>query len=132
MNLETPIQTVELVMAIATALMGISHIVQPGMWRAYFEKLHIMGLAGVALNGQFTIIPGLLIVTLHPVWHGPGIVLTLYGWSLLIKTGIILLAPALGLRSLEMAEGGGRRFLAAGLMLLVVSGFSAYAMLSAQ
>lgn len=130
MTLETSMQAVELVMAIATALMGISHIVQPGMWRAYFEKLHAMGLAGVALNAQFTIIPGLLIVALHPVWHGPGIVLSLYGCALLIKTGLILLAPTLGLRSLKMADGGRRKFLAAGLMLLVVSGFSTYALLS--
>jgi len=88
-----------------------------------------MGPAGVALNGQFTLIPALLIVALHPVSSGPGVVLTIYGWLLLVKTAAILLIPTFDLRSLEMAEGG-KTFLAAGVMLLAVSGFSGYALLT--
>lgn len=128
MSLETPADIVEFIMGIATGLMGLSHIAQPKLWLEYFNKLHAMGAAGVAINAQFTLIPDLLIVALHPVWSGPAIVLTIYGWLLLLKSAVILLAPSYGLRSMEMAEGG-KKCLAAGLGLLIVSGFSFYALL---
>ncbi len=36
-------QAVQALLVIPFVLMGLSHIVQPAMWRAYFTRLHAKG-----------------------------------------------------------------------------------------
>ena len=63
------------------------------------------------------------------VWSGPGVVLTLLGWALVLKGAVCFLAPERALRSLAAAgAGSGRGFIAAGLLLAGVSGVLAYAL----
>ena len=64
--------------------------------------------------------PALIIVALHQVWSGPGILLTIYGWLLLIKCIISVLVPQIGLRSLALAQKGDTSFIVAGAMLIAV------------
>jgi hypothetical protein len=65
--------------------------------------------------------PATLLVTLHQVWWGPGIVLTLYGWAQFTKVWLALLVPQIGMRSLAMAQTNGERgFIVAGVMLMLV------------
>src|SRR3712207_5638129 len=93
--------TVQLVVALGGTLAGLSHLVQPGIWRETFAWLHGLGSRGVVVRTfLFDLWPGLLIVSLHPVWTGPGAIVTVFGWLLLGKAGLSLLAPRLGLRSL--------------------------------
>lgn len=73
--------------------------------------------------------PALLIVGLHQVWSGPGIVVTVVGWLLPAKVAVGLLAPELALKSMRMAERGPRSFVPAGVGLLMVSGFAGTALL---
>lgn len=127
--LSTPAAFVEFVMLLTGAIMGLSHIVQPGMWAEYFGALAERGRAGVVTKVlQVELWPALLIVSLHQVWSGPAIVVTVVGWLMLAKVAIGLLAPDLALRSMRMAGRGGRSFIPAGIALLVVSGFAGAAL----
>lgn len=121
---------VQFVMLIACVPMGLSHIARPALWVDFFTRLHAQGTAG--LVGKVLAVelwPALVIVSLHQVWSGPGIVLTLYGWAQLAKVWLALLAPEAGMRSLAMAQTRGERgFIAGGVMLLAI-GLSAGAAL---
>jgi hypothetical protein len=112
---------VQFMMLVACAVMGVSHLVQPGMWVTFFTDLHGQGRRGVvAKTFMLELWPALLIVTLHQVWSGPGIVLTLYGWAQLTKVTIAMLLPDVGLRSLRMTQKGDNAFRIGGVMLLLV------------
>lgn len=126
----TPAAFVEFVMLLAGGIMGLSHIVQPGMWAEYFGALARRGRAGVVTKiMQVELWPALLIVSLHQVWSGPGIVVTVLGWLLLAKVAVGLLTPDLALRSMRLAEGRARSFVPAGFALVAVSGFAGAALL---
>ena len=126
----TPAAFVDLVLLLSGGLMGLSHIVQPGMWADYFAQLAGRGRAGVVTKiMQAELWPAMLIVGLHQVWSGPGIVVTVLGWLLLAKVAVGLLAPELALKSMRMAERGPRSFVPAGVGFLVVSGFAGAALL---
>ena len=128
--LDTPASFVQLAMLGLCVPMGLSHIVRPGLWVDFFTRVHAQGTAG--LVGKVLAIelwPAALIVTLHQVWWGPGIVLTLYGWAQLAKVFLALLIPEVGMRSLAMAQTKGERgFVLGGAMLMIV-GLSAGAAL---
>ena len=112
---------VQFMMVVACAIMGVSHLVRPAMWVEFFTHLHAQGIRGVVTRTfMLELWPAMLIVTLHQVWWGPGIVLTLYGWAQLAKVMISMLAPEIGLRSLKMAQMGDRAFHLGGVMLLIV------------
>ncbi len=113
-------------MGIGCILMGLSHVLQPRMWQDYFEALHRQGVAGVltkTMTWEFW--PALILVTGHQVWRGPGVILTVFGWLLLIKSAVSLLAPGIGLRSMAISRRGPRAFVSGGLFLICV-GLSAF------
>jgi hypothetical protein len=121
---------VQFVFFIACVPMGLSHIVRPALWVDFFARVHSEGTAG--LVGKVLAVelwPALILVGLHQVWWGPGIVLTLYGWAQFTKVWLALLAPEIGMRSLAMAQTKGERgFVLGGVMLMLV-GLSAGAAL---
>lgn len=128
--LDTAPSFVQFAMLVLCVPMGLSHIVRPGMWVDFFTRVHAQGTAG--LVGKVLAVelwPATLIVTLHQVWWGPGIVLTLYGWAMLAKVLLALLAPQIGMRSLAMAHTKGERGFVLGGVMLVIVGFSAGAAL---
>ena len=112
---------IEFVMLITCVLMGASHVVQPRIWSAFFEQLREKGVAGLVANSFINSVPGAVIVALHQVWAGPAVLLTMFGWLLLIKAAIGLWLPAVGLRSLNLSRHGDTAFRAAGVGLLVVA-----------
>ena len=44
---------------------------------------------------------GSIVIAFHNVWSGVSSALTLYGWALVVKGGLFLVLPSLGLKSLE-------------------------------
>jgi len=121
---------VQFVMGIGCLLMGLSHILQPGLWITYFAALREQGRVGLMTRTMlFEFWPALMIISLHQVWHGPAIILSAFGWLLLAKCTVSLLAPQLALRSLGMAHNSPRSFQAAGVGLLVIAAASAWALL---
>ncbi|RYE08282.1 MAG: hypothetical protein EOP22_13910 [Hyphomicrobiales bacterium] len=128
--LSDPPSIVQFIMLIACVPMGLSHIVRPALWIDFFARLTAMGRPGLVLKVlAVELWPALLIVSLHQVWSGPAIVLTLYGWAQFGKVWIALLFPAIGMRSMAMAEKHGARGFVAGGLLLIAVGLSAGAAL---
>ncbi len=119
---------VQLIMAATAGVMGLSHILQPKMWVDFFGRLHEQGESGVVTRVMIELWPAILIVAFHQVWSGPGIVLTIYGWMLSLKIVIGLVAPQIGVRGLAMSQGGERRFVVAGAVLLAISAFAVWAL----
>lgn len=104
-------------------VLGLSHLVQPKMWRDFFTRLHAEGPPGVVTR-TFTLElwSALVLVTFHQVWHGPELLITLYGNLLMTKIMLSMLAPAIGLRSLAMAdEKGDLGFRLAGVVLCALA-----------
>ena len=103
-------------------LMGLSHILQPDMWRSFFVHLHSLGEKGVLFRTfALELVPAIVLVTFHQVWHGLGVIITLYGIALTTKVCISLLAPSIGLRSLAMADQkGSKAFVGAGVFLIAL------------
>lgn len=113
---------VEFVMLVGCTVMGLSHIFHPKMWVDFFLGLHEQGARGVVFRTfALEFWPATMIVTLHQVWHGPGIVVTIYGWLLLAKVVLAMLVPAAGLKSLAMASRGPKAFVVAGVLLLAIA-----------
>ena len=113
---------VEGIMVLPFILMGLSHIASPNMWRSFFMHLHSMGDKGVIYRTfVLELVPAIAIVTFHQIWQGWGIIITLYGIVLMTKITLSLLFPAIGLRSLAMAEQHGKSgFITAGGVLIIL------------
>ena len=128
-ELSTPAHAIEAIMAISCLLMGISHMLRKQMWEHFFTHLQGLGTTGVVMRTfSLELWPGLLIVVLHPVWSGPGLVVTLYGWALAGKCTLSMLRPDIGLRSLGMAQKGGHSFLVAGVALCAIAACATWAL----
>ncbi len=108
-------------------IMGLSHILQPTMWRRFFLYLHGLGTTGVVLR-TFTLElgPAVLLFSFHQVWTGLPIILTIYGNLLMTKIVISMLAPEIGLRSLGLANKGNVGFQVAGVILVALGGLCFY------
>jgi UPF0716 family protein affecting phage T7 exclusion len=118
--------TVQIVMGAGCTLMGLSHVLQPRMWQDYLQALHKQGVAGVLTKTMiWEFWPALIVVAAHQVWRGPGLILTVFGWLLLIKCIVSLVAPQISLRSMAMSRRGAKAFVSGGLLLIGV-GLSAF------
>ncbi|MBC8050932.1 MAG: hypothetical protein H7X92_12430 [Chitinophagales bacterium] len=105
-------------------------MLQPVAWQEYFTALHERGASGVFTRTMtWELWPALIVVALHQVWSGPGVLLTIYGWLLLIKCTVSLLAPQVGLRSMAMAQQGPKRFVGGGGLLICIGLASAAALM---
>ena len=110
--------------ALVTCLVvGLSHVLQPKAWVEVFAALHRCGKPGAFFNGGLSLVPGAAIVAAHPVWSGPAVVLTIFGWLLVFKGALCLLVPNIALWGMARAGAGrGRKFVAGGLVMLVLVG----------
>ena len=97
------------------------------VWVAFFVALRDKGLAGVFVNGFLTLWFGSVIVVFHNVWTGLPIVLTVIGWSQIIKAAVSFIAPRLAMRSMaRVSIERAWEFQVAGVMLIGLSGVMAY------
>lgn len=114
-------------------LMGLSHILQPGLWRNYFVHLQTSSpgcTAVITRTFSLELWPALLIVVFHQVWTGPALLLTVYGHALMVKATIAMLAPRMGMRSLRMAARSDRQFQIAGGALVGLGALCAFLVVS--
>ena len=120
--------------AIAFLLTGISHICAPRALIELFAGFGERGRAGSLMNAAVHLPVGAMLAAFHPVWSGPGIVLTLIGWSLVLKSALYLAFPDWGARQLarfathEMTG----RFRIAGVIALVIAAYAAWLSLGAR
>jgi hypothetical protein len=91
-------RAVEVLFVILFGILGLSHLLQPKAWADFFILLRGKGEAGAFVDGFLNLPMGGIIVGFHNTWSGIPLVLTLVGWSLLVKSLIRFWAPRLALR----------------------------------
>ena len=76
---------IEIFAALNFAVIGLSHLLQPQVWVAYFTWLRSKGKVGALVNGLHSLAFGSLIVAFHNVWQGLPMLLTIIGWAQVLK-----------------------------------------------
>jgi hypothetical protein len=123
-------RSIEVFALLSLVVVALSHIFRPTAWAAYFDLLRRQGAAGVMVNGMMALSFGAIIVSFHNVWSGPAIVVTLLGWAQVLKGALHLCIPGIGERSLGLVRtDANRKFVAAGIVMLLLSLVVAFALL---
>jgi hypothetical protein len=117
-------QAIQVFAAISFLVIGLSHLGQPKSWVAFYQALAARGTPGVFLEGFLLLNFGAVIVAFHNVWRGPALLLTLIGWSQVLKGLGRFVAPQIGLRVMQRATPERAwHFQVGGAVALLVSGF---------
>jgi len=96
-------QAIQLFAAISFLTIGVSHLVQPKGWVAFYQALAVRGTPGAFLEGFLLLNFGAIIVAFHNVWSGPALLLTLIGWAQILKGVGRFVAPQMALRVMQRA-----------------------------
>ena len=96
-------ENVRFLFAAALLIVGLSHVFQYKAWTAFFSALASRGAPGALANALLHLAPGLIVISLHPVYAWPAVLFTLLGWAWVLKAAVYLIAPGLGVR--QMAGG---------------------------
>jgi len=118
-------QATQVFAAVSFLVIGLSHLVQPKAWVAYFQNLAAQGTSGAFAEGFLCLSFGGIIVGFHNVWRGPALLLTLIGWAQVAKGLGRFVAPELAVR--VMARATVERawfFQVGGVLALLLSGFT--------
>lgn len=94
-------RAVRLFAAVNFLVIGLSHVVQHRAWAEFFVWLRSRGRAGVFANGFLSLGFGSIVVAFHPVWTGVPMLLTLYGWGLVVKGLVAFVVPSLSMKGLN-------------------------------
>ena len=117
-------QATQLFAAISFLVIGLSHLGQPRAWVAFYQALAARGIPGVYLEGFLLLNFGAFIAAFHNVWHGPALVLTLVGWTQVLKALGRFLVPQVGLRIMQrITPERAWYFQVGGVFALVLSAF---------
>jgi hypothetical protein len=120
-------RAIEVLALVHLVAMGISHIVKRDAWAEFFIVLAEKGRPGVFLHGFLSLWFGSVVAGFYRVWEGPGMVLAVFGWLLVLKAGHCFLFPDAALRSLRRVSlETSWRFVPAGVLFLVVACATAY------
>ena len=118
-------QATQVFVAVSLLAIGLSHLLQPKAWVAYFQALAAQGAPGAFAEGFLCLSFGAIIVGFHNVWHGPALVVTLLGWGQVLKGLGRLVAPQLGVRVMSRASPDRAwLFQPGGVFALLLSGFA--------
>src|SRR6266545_4639590 len=118
-------RAVEWYLLVTSLVVGLSHVLQPAAWAEAYAALHRAGRPGAFVNGALALATGAMVLGFHPVWSGPPLALTVFGWILVLKGAVCFLTPRRGLGSMAIGASG-RGFVAGGIMLLAVGAWSGY------
>ncbi len=120
-------RAVEIFAVIHLGITGLSHILAPRAWIDFFVGLREQGHPGVFAVGFMSLFIGSVIAAFYNVWSGHGLVLTLYGWTLVLKGALYLILPSYGMRGLRRIDAEKPYHLAVpGVGLLVLAGVVVY------
>lgn len=121
---------VQLFAIINLAIMGVSHIVRPRAWVEFFVFLRERGEAGVFAAAFISLFFGSIIVAFHNVWSGVPILLTLLGWSQVVKAAVYFAFPSYGLAKLQIpSHERPWQFAVPGVLFLAVAALLGYHLL---
>lgn len=115
-------RSVQIFVLASLFVVGLSHALRPSAWKSYFDMLKREGQAGIAVNGLMTLWFGAFVVAFHNVWSGPAMVVTLIGWSQLLKGAAHLCIPGVGERSFRLVDQNAeKKFMLAGGAMCVLA-----------
>ena len=124
-------RAIEIFAIIQFVVIGLSHIVQHRAWAEFFIRLRGLGLPGAFMNGFLGLSFGSIVVAFHNVWSGPAMVLTIFGWLLLLKASISFVAPAVSMRAFErISLERSWVFIPPGVIFLLMAGVLGFVPLS--
>jgi len=113
-------QAIQTFAAINFLVIGLSHVVAHRAWAEFFILLHRQGRPGAFANGFLSLLMGTLIVAFHNVWSGIPVVLTVLGWSFVLKAAVVFVVPDWGLRSIgRVRRENSRMFMIPGVLLII-------------
>jgi hypothetical protein len=119
-------RAIQVFAAVNFLVIGLSHVFQRSAWVEFFVKLHSLGRLGPFAEGFLYLYLnfGALIVSFHNVWTFPEVVLTLIGWTQVVKALFRFVAPTVVLRIYErMRPERAWQIQMAGGALLALSAF---------
>ena len=123
-------RAIQIYAAVNFLVIGLSHVAQPRAWNELFVLLRERGKAGVLVNGMLSLSFGSIIVAFHNVWSGLAMVLTIVGWANVTKALVILVAPGVGMRSLQrVSVARSHEMVVAGSVFLILSALMWYLVL---
>jgi CDP-diglyceride synthetase len=126
--METSIQKLAV---ICFLVIGVSHILQPRVWAQFFIDLRSKGAAGSFINAFIHFPLGVLIVAFHNVWQGIPIILTLIGYSLVLKSLFYFVMPATGLKAMSRVSlEKSWEFVVAGIVSVIIAGVLLFSLLT--
>ena len=91
-------RAIELFALLNFFIVGVSLVVRPTAWARFFTWMQREGEAGAVIYGLLCVLWGSLIVSFHPTWHGPAVVLPAFGALQLTEGLAFLVFPRFGLR----------------------------------
>ncbi len=122
-------QAIEIFAVINFLIIGLSHVFQHRVWAEFFILLHRQGRPGALANGFLSLITGSLIVAFHNVWSGIQVILTVLGWSFVLKAAVVFLVPEWGLRSMaRVRPDNSRIFWVPGILMIAVAAMLSYSL----
>lgn len=97
------------IFSIGLLIVGLSHIVQAKRWANYlFDFIH--SKSAPFIIGMLTLPVGLLIVVGHNKWAFEiPVIITFYGWAMVVKSSIYLLFPQVMAKVVPKTEDSLRR-----------------------
>lgn len=103
-------------------VIGLSHMIQPRAWADFFDLLGSKGTSGAIINGFISLGMGSIVVAFHNVWTGIPVLLTVYGWMLVLKSLVTFVKPSYGLRGIQSAQvGTPKKFIVPGVFLATLA-----------
>ena len=121
---------IEWLVAACFFVVGLSHILQPRAWVEFFHGFREKGAVGSLQLGLLHLPLALLIVSFHNIWRGIPLVVTLIGWSQLLKSFLYLSFPSHGLRMLGyVSVEKSWRFVVAGIFSVALSLLLAFSLI---
>ena len=112
-------QSIEFFVVINLFVIGLSHLLRPQIWIAFFQFLHTKGNVGNICNALIALGMGSIIFSFHFLWEWPMILVTLYGLAQIAKGLIYLIFPSVGIKSIGKVNS--TKFKWVGLVMALLS-----------
>ena len=107
--------------SVSLFLVGVSHVVQPRLWRDFFIRIKETGVAGIII-AMYTLPQGLLIVLGHNIWvFDIPVIITICGWGMTIKSVTYALLPKRADNVIPVGPTAHRKYAWGGALMIPVS-----------
>ena len=107
--------------SVSLLVVGVSHLVQPSLWRDFFLRIKDTGVAGIII-AMYTLPQGLLIVLGHNIWVlDIPVIITICGWGMTIKSILYAIVPSRADAVIPTGPNAHRKYAWGGALMIPVS-----------